>query len=198
MGDPPQHLHGRTDTEDQAETDARDAVNQLAAGRPAVAALSHRHARERLKTVNAEKQRARPAGGADEAGPVEWLYGVSGGGEDLRPEVVAFQVTRKTARRVYYVRRRHPGGDADIGYVSRQALDDGREAYNRSAGWWSADFHLTVARPDLTPGRPASPDAASELRRLRREMGDAHPDRGGTAEAFMAARARYKMALGLA
>ena len=34
-----------------------------------------------------------------------------------------------------------------------------------------------------------------ELKQLRREMADAHPDRGGTNEGFMAARQRYERAL---
>jgi hypothetical protein len=33
------------------------------------------------------------------------------------------------------------------------------------------------------------------LRALRKAMADAHPDRGGTAEAFIAARGRYERAL---
>jgi hypothetical protein len=165
-----------------------------AAGQPATASLSHRHARERLRTVNAEQRRAGAASDTADAGPVEFLYGVWQD-EDCRRHVEAFQVTRKTAKRVYYIRRRHPGGDVVIGYVSRQALDADGGVYNRAAGWGAADYHLTVARPDLTPDRPTPPDAAADLRRLRREMGDAHPDRGGTAEQFMAARRRYKMAV---
>lgn len=34
-----------------------------------------------------------------------------------------------------------------------------------------------------------------EIKRLRREMADAHPDRGGTDEGFIAARERYQQAL---
>jgi hypothetical protein len=34
-----------------------------------------------------------------------------------------------------------------------------------------------------------------ELKQLRRQMADAHPDRGGTNDEFMAARKRYEQAL---
>jgi hypothetical protein len=34
-----------------------------------------------------------------------------------------------------------------------------------------------------------------EVKRLRREMADAHPDRGGTDEGFIAAREAYERAL---
>jgi hypothetical protein len=44
----------------------------------------------------------------------------------------------------------------------------------------------------LTEGkREADPD----IKRLRMEMADAHPDRGGTDEGFIAARERYVKAL---
>ena len=38
-------------------------------------------------------------------------------------------------------------------------------------------------------------EAGPELRRLRMAMADAHPDRGGTNEEFMAARERYEQAV---
>ena len=38
-------------------------------------------------------------------------------------------------------------------------------------------------------------EAGPELRRLRMAMADAHPDRGGTNEEFMAARQRYERAV---
>ena len=39
------------------------------------------------------------------------------------------------------------------------------------------------------------PELEADVKRLRREMADAHPDRGGTNEEFMAARERYEKAL---
>jgi len=38
-------------------------------------------------------------------------------------------------------------------------------------------------------------ECGPDLKRLKREMADAHPDRGGTDEQFVAARQRYKQAL---
>ncbi|MFJ4418238.1 hypothetical protein [Streptomyces sp. NPDC088925] len=48
------------------------------------------------------------------------------------------------------------------------------------------------ARAEAARAEAARPDA--ELRRLRAAMADAHPDRGGTDEQFIAARTRYENA----
>jgi len=62
--------------------------------------------------------------------------------------------------------------------------------------WWSHrwDFFATreAALASLQTAEAAEP---ADLRQLRMAMADAHPDRGGTAEEFMAARQRYKQAL---
>lgn len=198
VGDIDRSVHGWADSEDQAVTDARTAVVELAGSRSAVAVISHGQARHELKAVNAEKRRNRPPSGATDAGPVEYLYGIQPRGDDAADQerVVRFQITRKTARRIYYVRWRGRGDDVRIGFVSRQEIETNGEAYNRSGGWWAGDYHLYAAPPELPRYAPlTAAERKAELARLRREMGDAHPDRGGTAEGFMAARARYKAAV---
>ena len=52
-------------------------------------------------------------------------------------------------------------------------------------------FHWERERERKRQEREPEP----ELKQLRREMADAHPDRGGTNEEFMAARERYERAL---
>jgi hypothetical protein len=126
--------------------------------------------------------------------PAEFLYGVdSSVADDSRfcepPRVVRFRITKKTPKRIYYVRRERGPGDIEIGYVNRQQIEADGELYNHGAGgWWAPDFHLYLNPPELE--QPAKPDLAA----LRAEMAAAHPDRGGTDVEFIAARQRYQKA----
>ncbi|MDX3026738.1 hypothetical protein [Streptomyces scabiei] len=129
-----------------------------------------------------------------EPATVEYLYGIdSSVADDSRfyepPRVVQFRITKKTPKRIYYVRRERIPGDIEIGYVNRQQIEADGEIYNHGAGgWWAPDFHLYLNPPELE--QPATPDLAT----LRAEMAHAHPGRGGTDEAFIAARQRYERA----
>jgi hypothetical protein len=124
---------------------------------------------------------------------VEYLYGINSSvADDSRfyepPRVVRFQITKKTPKRIYYVRR-NDGIRVETGYVDRQQIEADGEIYNRGAGgWWAPDFHLYLAPPELE--QATQPDLAT----LRAEMAAAHPDRGGTEAEFIAARARYERA----
>jgi hypothetical protein len=220
--------HGWADSEDDALGRARNAIECAAAGRPALAILQQRAAYRALKQVNSAKRKARPPSGAAGAGVVEYLYGTvhywpEMSGEPEVREVVPFRITRKTPKRIYYVRseRHWPGEDPATGYVSRQGLESdtrcGSDACARR-GWCEhgdapgeirtrnyhdADYHLFATRKaaeeylfsaDRERERQRQ-EAGPELRRLRMEMANAHPDRGGTNEGFMAARKRYEEAL---
>ncbi|AVH58408.1 MULTISPECIES: hypothetical protein [Streptomyces] len=126
--------------------------------------------------------------------PVEFLYGINSSvSDDSRfyepPRVVQFRITKKTPKRIYYVRRERIPGDIEIGYVNRQQIEADGEIYNHGAGgWWAPDFHLYLTPPALTQAQKPS------LAELKSAMAAAHPDRGGTDEAFIAARARYERA----
>jgi hypothetical protein len=73
------------------------------------------------------------------------------------------------------------------------ANPEGRVFYGAS---WMAlfDYAQTDAIGEFTEsaGPGADPDLVAEVKRLRMEAANCHPDRGGTAEAFMAAWARYE------
>jgi hypothetical protein len=111
--------------------------------------------------------------------------------------MIPFRIIRKTPRRVYYVRREDGHDGIETGYVDRQALEETGVVVNRgvSVGEYDHCLFANRARAEafLDRHRPPRP-AAADLRQLRREMADAHPDRGGTAEEFMAARERYERA----
>lgn len=128
----------------------------------------------------------------DTPAPAEYLYGVdTNPGDDgpaCPPHVVRFQITKKTPKRIYYVRY-EDGLRTDIGYVNRQQIEADGEIYNHGAGgWWAPDFHLYLAEPVIE--QPQKPSLA----KLKAAMAAAHPDRGGTDEAFIAARQRYERA----
>jgi hypothetical protein len=184
--------HGWTDTEEEAEAAARDAAAQLAGDRPVTLRTYHRIADSVLKRINVEKRRNRPPSEDTDASPVEYLYGIAYA--DGKSWVKAYRITRKTPKRIYYIReQRFADEDPEIGFVNRQELESTGEVINRSRGWWDADFHLYAEPPELHDSSSVMPKTLSEL---RAEMADAHPDRGGTREAFEAARVRYLAAKG--
>jgi len=186
--------YGWAETEPDAQDAIRQAVEDLAAP---VVILRADHARRRLKEISAARRRARPAPETQEPAAVEYLYGVREGwfpGEDGREvwktEIVKFPIHRKTARRVYYVRRRTPDG-AELGYVDRGELESHGEVICRSRGWWDADYMLYKEPPKLDDP-PAGEPLEDTVRRLRREAAEVHPDRGGDPEEFRLRFARYQ------
>ncbi len=133
-------------------------------------------------------------------GTVEYLYGTRVEWPEDGPEIretVPFRVTRKTAKRVYYVRQQYRGGRETIGFVDRDALERDGEVTRRSGHWWEEDSRLfatlDAAEEYIGIGRHAP--KAPDLAQMKQEMADAHPDRGGTAEEFIAARDRYERAV---
>ena len=123
----------------------------------------------------------------------EYLYGIdSSVADDDRfyqaPRIVQFRITKKTAKRIYYVASEGWEPRPRIGFVDRQRIEADGEIYLRNRHWSAPDFHLYLSAPTIE--QPAKPDLAT----LRAEMAAAHPDRGGTDEQFIAARARYERA----
>jgi hypothetical protein len=191
-------LHGDASTEDEAIIAAREAVARIAAGRPAVAEMRHGDASRLLRELNAARRASRPPSGSTDAGAVEYVFGTNLYYPDdwtvseVR-EAVPYRVTRKTARRVYYLRDELHG---QAGYVDREALERDGFAVRRSARWHEHDSTVYATREAaehaLGLDKPAA--ATPDLRQLRLDMANAHPDRGGDPEQFAAARKRYERA----
>ncbi len=155
------------------------------------AIITHRTAQARLKELNEAKRRQRPAPDTSDARITEYLYTRHG---------YKFRITKKTKKRVFYCREPLPIEESEytdirflahtdeIGVVDRQKLEQEGEVYNM-AHCWNDDFHLYRVPPSLREEEPF-PD----LRELKAAMAAAHPDRGGSSEAFIKARARYEAA----
>lgn len=133
--------------------------------------------------------------GADRTLPdkTEYLYGVDSTVSDdarfyQRPRVVRFRITKKTAKRIYYVASEDWEPRPRIGFVDRQRIEADGEIYLRNRHWSAPDFHLYLNPPEIQ--QQDKPDLAS----LRAAMAAAHPDRGGSDEEFIAARSAYERA----
>jgi hypothetical protein len=127
--------------------------------------------------------------------PIEYLYGTytaEDGDGYVKTRVIPFRIVKKTAKRIFYVKDWIHGETDRLGSVDRRQLEATGEVYQRSRGYWNADFHLYAEIPDIDSCRLDRVALKAELVRLRTEMADVHPDRGGTDAAFIAARERYE------
>lgn len=129
---------------------------------------------------------------SDDVTAAEYLYGIKAehydGNDDHVPtRVVSFRITKKTPKRIYYVRRER-GSRTEIGYVDRQKIEADGEIYNKAAGgWWAPDLHLYLNPPEIQKAGPG-------LAELKAAMRAAHPDMGGSHEGFLEAHQRYEKA----
>lgn len=130
--------------------------------------------------------------------PVEYLYGVQPMhwvGDQVRVDarVVRFRIVRKTRARIFYVRDERRGTPR-IGSVNRVRLEaDGNVYRGATTGWWESDKRLYLAPPTLDADATVRPSPTT-LAELKAAVTAAHPDHGGTDEAFMAAHAAYRQA----
>ncbi|WP_328739906.1 WhiB family transcriptional regulator [Streptomyces erythrochromogenes] len=131
--------------------------------------------------------------------PVEYLYGIQSGHWDREGDerwvparVIRFPILKKTARRIYYAVGE--GAETKLRSVDRAALEaEGEICRSRMTGWWEPDKFLYLEAPTVGP----APAPAADLGELRAAMTAAHPDRGGSVEAFTAAHAAYAAARAL-
>ncbi|MFD9306114.1 WhiB family transcriptional regulator [Streptomyces sp. NPDC060048] len=141
---------------------------------------------------------AKPPATAQLPAVVEYLYGVEpahweGDRVWVGARVVRFRIIRKTRARVFYARTDR-GGVSRVGSVNRVRLEADGDVYRgATTGWWEPDKRLYLTAPVLDPGASVRPSPAA-LADLKTAMTAAHPDHGGTDEAFMAAHAAYQQA----
>lgn len=199
--------HGWADTRDEAARQGNAAAVKLAAGRYANIEILHGIADEHLKRLNAAKKAAQPprsarTGVKPPPNPIGYLYAIQPGRWDLDDRtwieggIVKFPITRKTARRIYYLRRRTlfaTGPEWEPGYINRQEIESFGSV--RVPHWFML-FAEPPELPDTSLPQPRwhQPAPAPDLKALKAAMAAAHPDRGGSDEAFIAARRRYVQA----
>jgi hypothetical protein len=197
---------GWLDTEDAAVAAAMAAVRDFRAGLPMIAWLRHGWASATLKKLNEAKRAARSPSNAKDSNVVEYLYGYSHVSDDLSP--YRFRITKKTAKRVYYIRggewidehgeprnsniRSTSSDDDVIGYVNRQKLEADGHVHNYGVHWCRED-HILYASLQLLlqEHNRFRLEPPPDLHKLKAEMAAAHPDRGGSSAAFIEARSRY-------
>lgn len=113
----------------------------------------------------------------------EYLYELWDANWDDGPlgnyKILRHEITRKTPKRIYFTYL-----NGRTGFVDRQRIEIDGVIYH---GTSLRRLHL--APPEI----PARPQPTS-LPELRKAMAAAHPDRGGTDAAFIAARDRYERA----
>jgi hypothetical protein len=206
--------HGYSATEAEALAAGTEAIKRLAAGRRGIVHLIHGTASDALKQLNKAKREARWAAqpsSTKNSNAVEYLYGHTRGGEITDGHPVRFRITKKTAKRIFYLQQEeeintkgepvvyehiHNTSDTDdhIGFVDRQKLEATGEVHNNARHWCYADFHLYASLQGLLSSfhrySQANKDRPSILQ-LKAEMAAAHPDRGGSNAAFIEARKRY-------
>jgi hypothetical protein len=102
----PFDTYGWADTEQEALDVARAAIVRAANGCKASAACWASAASHKLKELNAAKRAARPASGAADSKFVEYLFGYRS--YDGERYLKRFQITKKTAKRIYYLCRGEP------------------------------------------------------------------------------------------
>jgi hypothetical protein len=184
-------LYGWADSEDQAKVEGSAAIKRLAGGRRTVVHINHGTASVQLKEINAAKRVKRwsdaPVDGSD-THAVEYLYDEWGN---------EFRITKKTAKRIFYVKDTNYG-DEQIGFAPRHRVADDwpgptwrelRDLQDRVGRRNAPEFFLKPQPPGFYDREPPPP--VINLLQLKAEMAAAHPDKGGTSAAFIAARKRY-------
>lgn len=176
---------GWENTDQDAMAAAVGAVRDFSDGLPIIAHLRQDVARDRLKEFNKQRRATRSASNSKESRPVEYLYNWRGD---------QFRIIKKTKQRVYYNKSRlneesafaYLDYDDDaIGFIPRSRIKADCDFYN-------PDYRaLYLNKPQGR--RPAQ--ELPDLKKLKRAMADAHPDRGGSGAAFIAARENYLAAL---
>jgi hypothetical protein len=209
-------LSGFEGTEEKALAAVRHAVGELKTERLLRAIFSARVASDELKRINGEKRRQRPPADGSEARPVEYLYARETcwsdgyrcecadltGEEKVLYHINKFQIIRKTRQRIYFSKKpervREPlpllvdTTECGTGYVDRQKIETEGDIYSHSAHWSADFFHLYLSLEGLLAAHLRRDEGATpDLSELKAAMAAAHPDRGGSDEAFIAARARY-------
>ena len=208
--------YGYADSEAAATSAATAKLYEVARAQ-GIAITAHFNAgraQRTLQELNKVKRASRPAPDTTETKIAEYLYGWSTWFSDIDSTQHAsfkrFRITKKTAKRVFYLRdgeridehgepidyggiRDLTYSDDETGFVDRQKLEQDGRVHNYARHWTARDYELFISlEAMLAACRPAADDEPTpDLVALKQAMADAHPDRGGSNAAFIAARQAY-------
>jgi hypothetical protein len=190
--------HGWADTEEQALSRVRSYIEGMANGNSVIAFRNEGKASHVLRDINEAKRKSRPAPNASDSRAVEFIYSYHG---------TKFRITKKTAKRIFYVKVEdthyrgegecgiHEVNDLELGYIDRRKVfekrhdgDDYDIAVTIGSRKWRYCRCFFLEPP---PPRKRTHESTPDLRKLKAEMAAAHPDKGGTCDAFREARERY-------
>jgi hypothetical protein len=209
-GDP---LYGWEDTEAQAIAAAARVLLEEKTKPLLIAFFRASVASEMLKEVNKEKRRSGPAADGSDTAAVEYLYAHEYcwndgyrctcadlvGEEKVDYHAYQFQVIRKSRQRIYYSKKPQPVrpdryltgyrdlSDYGTGYLDRQKIEA------EGSIWDHGGRHrLYLTRQHLLDDcLQHAASTTPDLHELKAAMAAAHPDHGGSNQAFIAARARH-------
>jgi hypothetical protein len=204
--------HGWAPNRNEAARRANRAAVLLSAGEYASIRISDSVAEMKLAAATAAKQakakaesKQRATNAGDDAVnlyAIEFGYYDHGARQWVYSKIVRLPVTKTTPKRIYFLRSSEPG-EFERGYIDRQDFE--------TRGWvYSSRYNKIYATPPKLPDdkpfipppfRPEGPRATVselDLKQLKAAMRAAHPDMGGSDEAFIKAHAAYKRARALA
>jgi hypothetical protein len=196
---------GFADTEQEAYAEVRAAVERIADGKPAKAILAHGWASSRLNEINKAKRAAKPAPNTKGSNAVEYLYAYTDGGDMGDGSPIRYRITKKTAKRIFFLQdfefldmSGNPESPDQI-TVDRGASSVDRRQLEQDGEIWCRPMRkrLYLTFEGCVAWRSKYKTAQipeADLHELKMAMAAAHPDRGGSSAAFIAARARYMAA----
>lgn len=201
--------YGFASSRGEASRKANAAAVLLAGGQYATIRINDKVAEQELAAAVAARRaqaeadnKQRAAAGEDRAN----LWAIEYGYYDhmlrqwIHSRLMRLPITKRTPKRIYFLRSSEPG-EFETGYVDRERLErDGWAYYHRFDKIYAEPPKVPDDKPFIPPPfnpgsyvppvyRPTYTEA--DVKRLKAEMAAAHPDRGGTDEAFIAARQRY-------
>jgi hypothetical protein len=184
--------HGWEDSEDAAKQASKAVVLKVAKGVPAYVMGRADRASDRLKALNKVKKASRPPADGSDSAVVEYLYNFDGD---------AFQIIKRTKKRIFFLwgQNFYRREKDETGFVDRRRVLEEWPATERAL--WSDDFgpringkRYSAYRCYFLKPKPAYTDEPElpDLKALKVAMAAAHPDKGGSDAAFIAARQAYE------
>lgn len=187
---------------DEAELKARESIERITTLPLPQVFAKQSVAQNHLRRLNAEKRRQRPPKtGTQESSTTQYLYAVILESDRDRVHAIRakYRVVKITRKSIFYDKQNllHNGyarhyDDIRCGYVRKIDLD--QRHYWRSRVWTMRD-PATYGQRRTANTKQDLENLLKEIKGLKEARKKAHPDKGGTAEAFVKANDAYEAAM---